>query len=107
MKTEAKLIRVIGNINDIQLYVTRKGESRMCVRDELIKMNLAIHKPDDIGKVILPCRLSYRSATKSKCVCVRACGRGRATHPHTFIHPYTAIPTPGGFKLVKIGVILN
>ena len=78
VKTEAKLIRVIGNINDIQLYVTRKGESRMCVRDELIKMNLAIHKPDDIGKVILPCLWSYRSATV--CVCVSVCMGGLPTH---------------------------
>ena len=103
VKTEAKLIRAIGNINDIQLYVTRKGESRMCVRDELIKMNLAIHKPDDIGKVILPCRLSYRSATQSMCVCECAW----AGYPPTDLHPYTAIPTPGSFKLVKTGVILN
>ena len=48
-KTEAKLLRTDGNINYIELYVTKKDGIRICVKDELIRLKRAIHNPNVFG----------------------------------------------------------
>ena len=40
-------------INYIELYYTKKDNTRICVKDELIRLKHAIHNPDVFGKLIV------------------------------------------------------